>query len=223
MSVFSLANQRSCRLRAHRNSTAVSHGTASALAARYLGTPAAAERSTLRAELTAVLLNMSAGQRRCTGGLTRLLHRHRQFLIFRSTFSTHCNHDAVLHATTRRLTAVLADSVTGRRSKASRPDDLVQAAACAHGRDCVQPDGQNREPPGLCAWLFAQPSVCRQNSELLTLTYGAIVTQLIKDYKEVKVVNTELEKMCVGANDHSVLTLVRLTLLQGLQHWRAVS
>lgn len=33
------------------------------------------------------------------------------------------------------------------------------------------------------------------NSEVLTLTYGAIVTQLIKDYKDVKVVNAELEKM----------------------------
>jgi len=33
------------------------------------------------------------------------------------------------------------------------------------------------------------------NAELLTLTYGAMVTQLLKDYKEVKAVNTELEKM----------------------------
>jgi len=33
------------------------------------------------------------------------------------------------------------------------------------------------------------------NSELLAMTYGAIVTQLIKDYKDVKTVNTELEKM----------------------------
>lgn len=33
------------------------------------------------------------------------------------------------------------------------------------------------------------------NSELLTMTYGAIVAQLIKDYKDVEVVNDELEKM----------------------------
>jgi len=33
------------------------------------------------------------------------------------------------------------------------------------------------------------------NAELLTMTYGAVVTQLIKDFREVKVVNTELEKM----------------------------
>jgi hypothetical protein len=35
----------------------------------------------------------------------------------------------------------------------------------------------------------------RINSELLSMTYGAMVTQLIKDYKDVKVVNVELEKM----------------------------
>lgn len=33
------------------------------------------------------------------------------------------------------------------------------------------------------------------NSELLTLTYGAIVVQLLKDYKDVETVNTELEKI----------------------------
>jgi len=33
------------------------------------------------------------------------------------------------------------------------------------------------------------------NSELLTLTYGAVVTQLIKEYKDAKTVNTELDKM----------------------------
>mmetsp|Transcript_43548 Transcript_43548/g.85259 ORF Transcript_43548/g.85259 Transcript_43548/m.85259 type:complete len:187 (+) Transcript_43548:32-592(+) len=33
------------------------------------------------------------------------------------------------------------------------------------------------------------------NSELVALTYGAIVTQLLKDYKDVDTVNTELEKM----------------------------
>ena len=33
------------------------------------------------------------------------------------------------------------------------------------------------------------------NSELFSMTYGAIVMQLIKDYKDVAVVNVELEKM----------------------------
>lgn len=33
------------------------------------------------------------------------------------------------------------------------------------------------------------------NSELLAMTYGALVTQLIKDYKDVNTVNAELDKM----------------------------
>ncbi|KOO32201.1 trafficking protein particle complex subunit 3 [Chrysochromulina tobinii] len=33
------------------------------------------------------------------------------------------------------------------------------------------------------------------NSELFSLTYGAIVTQLLKDYEEVDATNTQLEKM----------------------------
>ena len=34
------------------------------------------------------------------------------------------------------------------------------------------------------------------NSELFSLTYGAIVTQLLKDYEEVDATNAQLEKMC---------------------------
>ena len=34
------------------------------------------------------------------------------------------------------------------------------------------------------------------NSELFSLTYGAIVTQLLKDYEEVDATNVQLEKMC---------------------------
>ena len=37
------------------------------------------------------------------------------------------------------------------------------------------------------------------NSELFSLTYGAIVTQLLKDYEEVDATNAQLEKMCVLA------------------------
>lgn len=33
------------------------------------------------------------------------------------------------------------------------------------------------------------------NSELFSLTYGAIVTQLLKDYEEVDATNAQLEKM----------------------------
>ena len=33
------------------------------------------------------------------------------------------------------------------------------------------------------------------NSELFSLTYGAIVTQLLKDYEEVDATNVQLEKM----------------------------
>eukprot|EP01097_Dermamoeba_algensis_P005587 TRINITY_DN3547_c0_g1_i1.p1 TRINITY_DN3547_c0_g1~~TRINITY_DN3547_c0_g1_i1.p1 ORF type:complete len:201 (-),score=37.87 TRINITY_DN3547_c0_g1_i1:95-658(-) len=33
------------------------------------------------------------------------------------------------------------------------------------------------------------------NAELFTLTYGAIVSQLIKDYEDIEEVNTQLEKM----------------------------
>lgn len=44
--------------------------------------------------------------------------------------------------------------------------------------------------------------VCRrfhllQNAELFTLTYGALVVQLIKDYEDYEQVNIQLEKMCV--------------------------
>lgn len=34
-----------------------------------------------------------------------------------------------------------------------------------------------------------------QNSELFTLTYGALVVQLIKDYEDYEQVNIQLEKM----------------------------
>ena len=38
------------------------------------------------------------------------------------------------------------------------------------------------------------------NSELFSLTYGAIVTQLLKDYEAVDATNEQLEKMCVCPN-----------------------
>ena len=36
------------------------------------------------------------------------------------------------------------------------------------------------------------------NSELFSLTYGAIVTQLLKDYEKVEATNAQLEKMCAA-------------------------
>jgi len=41
----------------------------------------------------------------------------------------------------------------------------------------------------------AYKDVEKINSELFTLTYGAIVTQLMKDYEDVEAVNGQLEKM----------------------------
>lgn len=37
--------------------------------------------------------------------------------------------------------------------------------------------------------------ICFQNSELFTLTYGALVSQLLKDYENVKDVNKQLDRM----------------------------
>jgi hypothetical protein len=34
------------------------------------------------------------------------------------------------------------------------------------------------------------------SAELFTLTYGALVVQLIKDYEDYEEVNKQLEKMC---------------------------
>ena len=50
--------------------------------------------------------------------------------------------------------------------------------------------------------LFSQME--KVNSELLAMTYGALVTQLIKDYKDAHTVNAELDKM--SASNHSAHT-----------------
>lgn len=42
---------------------------------------------------------------------------------------------------------------------------------------------------------FLSAILIQKNAELFTLTYGAIVTQLIKDYEDLEEVNTQLEKM----------------------------
>ena len=38
------------------------------------------------------------------------------------------------------------------------------------------------------------------SSELFSLTYGAVVTQLIKDYEDVDATSVQLEKMCAPAS-----------------------
>lgn len=45
---------------------------------------------------------------------------------------------------------------------------------------------------GDAAWSKVTEKI---NSELFSLTYGAIVTQLLKDYEEVDATNEQLEKM----------------------------
>jgi len=49
-----------------------------------------------------------------------------------------------------------------------------------------------------------------KNAELFTLTYGALVVQLIKDYENYEHINAQLEKMFV---------FVALSYSQGIQHW----
>jgi Transport protein particle (TRAPP) component len=44
-----------------------------------------------------------------------------------------------------------------------------------------------------------------QNAELFTLTYGALVVQLIKDYEDYQEVNKQLEKMWVENSPRSAL------------------
>ena len=39
----------------------------------------------------------------------------------------------------------------------------------------------------------------QQNSELLTITYGALVAQLVEDYEDPAAINEQLEKMCATA------------------------
>jgi len=67
------------------------------------------------------------------------------------------------------------------------------------------PSNQPTEKVGLSAIAIKQnyqrlgenvfKEVEKINAELFTLTYGAIVSQLIKDYEDIDEVNTQLEKM----------------------------
>ena len=38
-----------------------------------------------------------------------------------------------------------------------------------------------------------------QSSELLAITYGALVAQLVEDYEDPAAINEQLEKMCATA------------------------
>ena len=42
--------------------------------------------------------------------------------------------------------------------------------------------------------------MCFQSSELFTLTYGAMVAQLVKDYEQDEEVNKQLDKMQVSCH-----------------------
>ncbi len=45
--------------------------------------------------------------------------------------------------------------------------------------------------------FVSQPATLRfQNAELFTLTYGAVVAQLVKDYEDATEVNEQLDVMC---------------------------
>lgn len=48
--------------------------------------------------------------------------------------------------------------------------------------------------PNRCA-VESETSICVQNSEILTLTYGGIVRQLVADTENVGEVNKKLKKM----------------------------
>lgn len=56
--------------------------------------------------------------------------------------------------------------------------------------------------------LYVSRYLLTENSELFTLTYGALVVQLIKDYEDYEQVNIQLEKMCVWPEN----------LPKGIQH-----
>eukprot|EP01052_Picozoa_sp_SAG31_P001960 SAG31_NODE_66_length_28567_cov_30.222698_1_plen_109_part_00 len=45
----------------------------------------------------------------------------------------------------------------------------------------------------------AAQSLPKVNSELLQLTYGSLVAQLVKDYEDPAAINVQLEKMCERA------------------------
>jgi len=47
----------------------------------------------------------------------------------------------------------------------------------------------------ICHAFFKKKSFLFQNGELFTLTYGALVAQLLKDYEDDDEVNKQLEKM----------------------------
>ena len=54
-------------------------------------------------------------------------------------------------------------------------------------------------PPGDAPRRIAHPASRRwQSSELLALTYGALVAQLVEDYEDPEAINVQLEKMCAA-------------------------
>ena len=71
----------------------------------------------------------------------------------------------------------------------------------AHSKSEVAMSHQNPANMGPAAWKGME----KMNSELFTLTYGALVAQLLRDHEDVEAVNVQLDKMgyvrcsnCVG-------------------------
>jgi hypothetical protein len=76
-----------------------------------------------------------------------------------------------------------APAATGAASSGVRFDGTPSAATLQAIRQAEQ--------------AFSAPGAAsdRIGSEILALTYGALVVQLLKDYKDINIVNGELEKM----------------------------
>ena len=69
---------------------------------------------------------------------------------------------------------------------------------------------------------LAYAKVEKVNSELFSLTYGAVVMQVLQDYEDVDATNAQLEKMSAPspcrAQSHRAAPVLAA---QGIQHWRA--
>lgn len=101
-------------------------------------------------------------------------------------------------------------STTSRRRRPANELDpkLEPRRAPVKSRDLCRPPSSTRPrerifgaaiPTKWCVYpCCCSPSAyAPQNAELFTLTYGALVVQLVKDYEDYEEVNTQLEKMCV--------------------------
>ena len=86
----------------------------------------------------------------------------------------------------------LGAALPGLRVERVRLMTSAVAVSSAHGAVAAQ--HSSSWPPAGTARSPSQRST-RCNAELFSLTYGAIVTQVLKDYEEVDATNEQLEKM----------------------------